>query len=97
MTTAAIDIETLNELLDNQKKLDDIFSTAFDDDDFLKCSMACNKHESGKSSLAAHQNKRLLSNAGANVLVQESKSKVYLVMPVLLEIATIYYCIANFT
>ncbi|BCG63140.1 MAG: hypothetical protein methR_P0831 [Methyloprofundus sp.] len=93
MTTAAIDIDTLNELLDNQQKLDDIFSTAFDDDDFLTCSMASTKHGSGESSLAVQQGKR----AGATILVQESKSKVYLVMPVLLEIATIYYCIVNFS
>ncbi|MFK5948868.1 MAG: M43 family zinc metalloprotease, partial [Methylococcales bacterium] len=35
MTTAAIDIDTLNNLFDNQKKLDDIFNSMFDNDDTL--------------------------------------------------------------
>ena len=32
MTAATLDLDTLDKLFDNQKKLDDIFSSIFDDD-----------------------------------------------------------------
>ncbi|NOQ17178.1 MAG: hypothetical protein GQ581_08975 [Methyloprofundus sp.] len=95
MTTAAIDLDMLNELLDNQKKLDDIFSSAFDDDSFLSSPMSPNKHELGKTGQKGSPSVQY--NTETSVLTQQSRNTTYLVLPVLLEIAVIYYCIMNFS
>ena len=93
MTTAAIDLNTLNELLDNQKKLDAVFNSIFDDDSFLDSTVALNKPAPRRST---HRSARA-GYAEANVLVQKSRSTAHMLMPVLLEIAVIYYCIMNFS
>jgi len=94
MNTAAIDTNILNDLFDNQKKLDDVFDSIFDEDPFL---------DSFPSS--ASQNSYAVDNDyayfNANVNVNEktdnqtsTQSSLQLIMPVVLEIAVLYYGIA---
>jgi len=94
MTVSTIDLNALNELLDNQKKLDAIFNSAFDDDSFLDSAMSINNQGYSKSS---HKNSMRAGHTEADVLVQKSRSAAHIIMPVLLEIAVIYYCIMTFS
>ena len=95
MTTATIDIDTLNDLFENQKKLDDIFSSIFDDDSFLSSSVTYDDQPTGssgqKSSQDLHSNEDLSLYAEDKTFVQKKRSITYLVMPVVVEITVIYY------
>ena len=95
MTTATIDLDTLNDLFENQKKLDDIFSSIFDDDSFLSNSISLNDQPLGssgqKSSQDLHSNEDLSFKAEDKTFVQKKRSITHLIMPVVIEIAVIYY------
>jgi hypothetical protein len=88
MTTAAIDTDLLNELFDQQKKLDDIFNSMFDDDFFLD--------EKPSKSNQQQTNKNLSFNTTNNSLVQKNHGIAHTIIPVVIEIAIISYCIINF-
>lgn len=94
MTTAAtIDIDTLNNLFDNQKKLDDIFSSIFDEDSFLDSPAPSSKtvHNSTQSkSQDIYSNQEYLFEDD-NSFTPNKRSMTSFAMPVLLEIAIIYY------
>jgi len=108
--SATIDIDTLNNLFDNQKKLDDIFSSVFDDDSFFVSSSApIEKVSDSKDQKAAQDsssNDSSSSNDWSNddwsyknddvYFVQEKRSIIYLIFPVMLEIAALYYGIMYF-
>ncbi|NOR79228.1 MAG: hypothetical protein GQ529_00105 [Methyloprofundus sp.] len=91
--TTAIDINALDSLFDNQKKLDDIFNSMFDDD--LDSDFSINIHSSEsfeqKSSLDIHSTENFSANIGNEMLVQKKQVIPNFVIPVLLEIAVIYY------
>jgi len=94
MTAAAIDLDVLNELFDNQKKLDDIFGSLFDDDSCLSASSYDEPTPRGgdqKDNQATYSKDNF-----ADEFTQESRSTLSLVMPVVLEIAVIYYGIMYF-
>ncbi|MDF1582384.1 MAG: hypothetical protein RQ733_08380 [Methyloprofundus sp.] len=94
MTAAAIDLDVLNELFDNQKKLDDIFGSLFDDDSFLNVSSydePTPRSSEKKSSQVSYS-----EDDYADEFTQGSRSILSLVMPVVMEIAVIYYGIMYF-
>ena len=99
MTTVAIDINTLNELFENQSKLDDIFDSFFDEESFLGSSMSNNNQKSESSAQINSQevdyNDDLLFAKDMG-FAQEKRSITSIVMPVVLEIVTIYYCFTYF-
>jgi len=97
MTTASIDIATLDKLFDNQKKLDDIFDSIFDDDSFSNCVMSDEPIIESRSSKKLYSEKDLMSYNGGNVLAQKKRNISYLILPVILEIVVIYYAMMNFT
>ncbi|MFW5443255.1 MAG: hypothetical protein ACKE51_02970 [Methylococcaceae bacterium] len=102
MTTASIDIETLDKLFDNQKKLDDVFSSIFDDDDYLQSSSASfNDHTPGKkgqkNSQDTYSNEDYSYNADDLAFVQEKRNIIYVILPVAAEIAAIYYALMYFS
>ncbi len=88
MTTAAIDVDLLNELFDNQKKLDDVFNSMFDDDFFLD--------EKPPKSNQQQINKSLLLNTANDSLIKEPHGIAHVIIPVVIEVAVISYCIINF-
>ena len=100
MTTAAIDLDMLNELLDNQKKLDDVFS--FDDDFFLGSSMAMDDIEpeietSEQNDMPGYNSYGELSfESEDEYVVQKSRSVIYVIVPVVMELALIYYGVTYF-
>ena len=101
MTTAAIDLDALNELFENQNKIDDVFSSIFDEDFFLSSSKSSNDHALGSSGQNGSQdlnsNEDLSFNAEDKIFVQKKRSVTNFVMPVVVEIVVVYYCIMYFS
>jgi len=88
MTTAAIDINTLNDLFDNQQKLDDVFDSIFDEDPFLDSSPS----NASQNSYAVDNDYAYFNDKVDNQTT--TQSTMQLIMPVVLEIAVLYYGIA---
>jgi len=82
MTAAAIDVNILNDLFDNQKKLDDVFDSLFDDDSFITLDESTAIIESYTSF--------------DDIVPQKSRSLTNIIIPVALEIAIIYYGVLYF-
>ena len=101
MTSAAVNLDALNELFENQNKLDDIFNSIFDEDFFLSSSMSSNDHELGsrdqESSQDLNSNEDLSFNADDRTFVQKKQSITYFIMPVVVEIVAVSYYIIYFT
>ena len=77
MTSQTIDLDELNQLCENQKKLDDIFDSLFDDDSFISSSAPVIEHTQIKPDIQAS--------------AQTDRTMLNLLLPVVLEIAAIYY------
>jgi len=104
MTTATIDLDILNDLFDNQQKLDDVFSSIFDDDPFLSSSTSVKGKSSGSTSSSWEDDKDFFSydddysfDDDGIVCAQKNRNIAYIIMPVVLEIAVFYYSIMYFT
>lgn len=97
MGTTAIDIDMLNELFDNQKNLDDIFNEDF----FLDSSMTItgDTHDTStpEESFDINFNENVSSNPKNKYLSHGNQRIVNLLVPVILEVAVISYCIMYFT
>ncbi len=90
MNTTAIDLDMLNELLENQKKLDDIaFDLSFEDDLFLSDFPAPDKQKATYKSTYSVEDTPLD--------IPKTHSLAYFVVPVSAEIAAISYSIIHFT
>lgn len=103
MNTATIDSDALNSLFDNQKRLDDIFNSVFDDDLMLDSPISSHEYSqtssSGSSKRSTHDrqyDEGYSYNTGASDFIQSKRSIAYFVLPVI-EIAVIYYAVVNFT
>ena len=97
MTTVAIDSDTLNILFDNQKKLDDIFDSMFDEDLLISSSTSFNDKAVDNAQNKNHCSEDLSFNSDDDELfVKKRRSVISLVTPVVMEIALIYYAIMLF-
>jgi len=89
MTTSVIDINTLNDLFDNQQKLDDVFDSMFDEDPFLDSSpSSASQNSYTVDNDYAYFNANVNDKTGTQSTTQSS---LQLIMPVVLEIAVLYY------
>jgi len=98
MTAAAIDLNTLNELFDNQKKLDDIFGSFFDDE-FLLSASSYDEPTPKKYTQPNKQASYSVENPSVSPedeITFKSRSAISLIIPVLGEIAIIYYGVMYF-
>jgi len=95
MNAAAIDVDTLNNLFDNQKKLDDIFNSIFDNEDTIVSSSVSSNNQSQSSVQANSQDifyqDEFTLEFDNEVYVPQKRNALYMVLPVVLEIAAIYY------
>lgn len=98
MTTTAIDVDLLNELFDNQKKLDDVFNSMFDDDSFLSspASTYSAKSSSQKTKQSSQYDADFSLSTQKNLDTNKTNNITHVVLPVALEIAIISYCIMYF-
>jgi len=99
MTTAAIDIDILDELFENQKKLDDVLNSFFDDDSFLASLDDDNVSETSpqKDSFTFQADKDFSLDSDDQFLDQESRSIFRIIVPLVVEVAAIYYSVTYFT
>jgi len=100
MSLAKIDLAALNDLLDNQKKLDDIFDSAFDEDPLLstpdplsELTLATSHQENNGD---YYSDEFWSADSNKNNIIQTKRSVAYLILPVVLEIAALYYGIIYF-
>jgi hypothetical protein len=87
MNTTAIDLDMLNELLENQKKLDVAFNLSFDDDFFLENPTPLEKPAT---------NNKITFKIEAPTTKPETRSLAHIIVPVAVEIAAISYSILYF-
>jgi len=96
MTAAAIDTNVLNELFDNQKRLDDAFDSMFDDSAFLSSL----SDDLSSSVLPKNNSNDTYSNNDWLVNTEDepkSKSLAAIILPLVIEVAAIYYLASYFS
>ncbi|BCG63961.1 MAG: hypothetical protein methR_P1713 [Methyloprofundus sp.] len=101
MSRSGIDLDMLNDLFENQKKLDDAFNSMFDDDDdaFLSDLKVPEVKASNVRTRQRKQQARPLQIEGASqdsFFEKNSHSILRILIPVALEIALICYGIIYF-
>ena len=98
MNTVAIDRKTLNGLFDNQKKLDDLFESIFDDDNLFANTPLVSAVASRHSTYDSERSHTYSSSDD----YYQSKSygmrsnPYFFLLPIGLEIAAIYLIVTNF-
>lgn len=102
MNSTTIDASALNSLFDKQKKLDDIFSSMFEEDEFnfINNSVSNNDQVIESSSWdddKSPYNEDLSINSRNDTLEQKKQSIIHIALPLVLEIAAIYYAISYFS
>ena len=105
MATPAIDLDKLNELFDNQSKIDDIFNSAFNEDFYIGSSKTSDTHDywgsSSRKSPAKNTEDSLILKTDYQIyndkhIVPKKKNIAYVILPVILEIAVIIFAIMQF-
>lgn len=98
MYTATIDRHALNGLFDNQKKLDDLFDSIFDDDNYFISSSAPAASSTHSSYAAYNRDSRFEPRQGGMVeslAMIKSQCPYFYLLPIVLEITAIYFIVAN--
>ncbi len=100
--TTAIDAGALNSLFDKQKKLDDIFSSMFEEDEFNFINSSVSESELLIESSSWDDDKPSLTedlsiNSWSDTLEHKKQNIVHVALPLVLEIAAIYYAISYFS
>lgn len=101
MFKSAIDRNALNGLFDNQKKLDDLFDSIFDDDDYFISSTISSAAASTQSRCVAYEADRGRSRASKHnpiaesVLMLKNQCPYFFVLPVMVEIAAVYFVVSH--
>lgn len=98
MYSAAIDRNALSGLFDNQKKLDDLFDSIFDDDNyFISSSSPSSQSESNYSASCANRSMQSSqSKVTESLLAIKNQHPYFFVLPIVLEITAIYFVVSNF-
>ncbi len=94
MAAEAIDLDMLNKLFDTQKNLDDVFSSILDDDPVQYSSQTIDENTSDAGSWESSEDfsfNEYASYKADNAYEKEKSSIAYFVIPLVLEIAAIYY------
>jgi len=91
MTTATIDVDTLNNLLDNQKKLDDIFDSIFDEDMLINNLISFEDESSDQD--ISDNSEEFSFDFDDDIIEPKKRSVIGFVLPIVIEIAAIYYAI----
>jgi len=98
MYTAAIDGHALNGLFDNQKKLDELFDSIFDDENYFINSSAPASSSTSSSYATYKRDRGFEPRQGGMVeslaLIFDHCPYFYL-LPIVLEITAIYFIVAN--
>jgi len=96
MSATAIDPMVLNSLFDNQKKLDDVFNSIFDDDDCIIGSVyTAPSDDCGSAYVASPALAPKPGWAKGALLSTGEQYPYFYLLPLALEIAAIYWVVAN--
>lgn len=96
MSAAAIDTNVLNSLLDNQKKLDDVFDAIFDDDNYFISSVCSTPSEShGSTYNTSRSFTPKPSPVRDSLLTIKAQCPYFFMLPIVLEIAAIYVVVTH--
>jgi hypothetical protein len=96
MSAVAIDRNALNSLFENQNKLDDLFDSIFDDDNYFISSVSSSQSESHYS--AYHSDRSITpkqSPIRESLLAIKEQCPHFFMLPIVLEIAAIYFVVSN--
>ena len=97
MSATTIDPLVLNSLFDNQKRLDDVFNSIFDDDTCFVSSVYSSPSESHGSTYYTSRSFAPKPSPVRNSLLTIREQHPYIfLLPILLEIAAIYLVVTNF-
>ena len=96
MGAAIIDTNVLNSLFDNQKRLDDVFDSIFDDDNYFISSVCSTPSE---SRCPTYNTSRAYTPKPSPVrdrlLTVKEQYPYFFLLPVVLEIATMYVVVSH--
>jgi hypothetical protein len=97
MSSITLDKNALNGLFDNQKKLDDLFDSIFDDGNCFISNATSVQTESHYSAYRAnHYAPSNHSRMTDSLLVIKEQHPYFFMLPIVLEIAAIYCVVVNF-
>ena len=92
MYAATIDRNALNGLFDNQKKLDDLFDSIFDDDNYFISSTITSQSYTVPNTTRTYTPKP--SPVRDSLLRVKEYSPYFFMLPIVLKIAAIYFVVA---
>ena len=96
MSAAIIDTTALNSLFDNQKRLDDVFDSIFNDDNYFICSVSSTPSAGNGST---HNTSRSYtpkqSPVKGSLLMIKARFPYFFMLPIVLELAAIYVLVTN--
>ena len=93
MSTVAIESNMLNGLFDNQKKLDELFDSIFDDDNYFISSSSTSSSSQSGSRHSAYEVESQYSVKKSPLAIKQNP--ISYVLPIVLEIAAIYWIVTN--
>lgn len=96
MSATIIDRNALNGLFDNQRKLDDLFDSIFDDDNYFISSVS--PSPSGNRCTVSSADGSFTSKQGKvkeSLLSIKEQCPYFFMLPIVLEIAVIYFVVTN--
>lgn len=93
MYAATIDRHALNGLFDNQKKLDDLFDSIFDDDNYFISSASSSQSYSAPKVTRSFTPKP--SPVRDSLLRVKEQTPYFFMLPIVLEIAAIYFVVGQ--
>jgi len=97
MSSITLDKNALNGLFDNQKKLDDLFDSIFDDGSCFISNATSVQTESNYSTYrAGHYVSPKQSRMTESLLTIKEQHPYFFMLPIVLEIAAIYCMVSNF-
>ncbi len=96
MNTIAIDRDMLNGLFDNQKKLDDLFDSIFDEDDyFINSSPSPSQSENLCPAFEVENQFSYSSGNIKELLLAIKQNHFFYLLPIIVEITVIYLVTKN--
>jgi len=97
MCASAIDRNALNGLFDNQQKLDNLFDSIFEDDNFFISGTSSSVSVPSSSRYeVSYSQVQPSSRLHTSLLAIKQQCPYFFVLPVVLEIAVIYVVVTNF-
>jgi hypothetical protein len=95
MNTVPINRNVLNGLFDNQKKLDELFDSIFDDNDFINNSPSSSQSGSRSTDFEIESQFSYDDGKVNESLIAIKQNPFYYVLTIVLEIAAIYFVAIN--